>query len=53
MLQIDGMPSFLLYILLHAVSVAMVKDLPFPPPLPNELGISDGEMSTKPEGNLL
>lgn len=50
---IDGMPSFYLSILLLAVSAVMVKDLFFPPPLPNELVISCGEMSTKPEGNLL
>lgn len=50
---IDGMPSFLLSILLHAVSAVTVKDLLFPPPLPNELVISCGEMSTKPKGNLL
>lgn len=50
---IDDMPSFLLHILLHVVSVVMVKDIPCPPPLPNEIVISDGEMSAKPEGNLL
>lgn len=50
---IDGMPSFLLSILLHAVSAVMVKDLLFPPPLPDELVISCGEMSTNPKGNLL
>lgn len=52
LLGIDGMPSFLLHIVLHAVSVVMVKDIPCPPPLPNEIVISDGEMSTQPEGNL-
>ena len=52
LLGIDGMPSFLLHILLHAVSVVMVKDIPCPPPLPNEMVINDGEMSTQPEGNL-
>lgn len=51
-LQTDGIPSFLLYILLRVVSLVMVKDLPFPLPLP-ELVISNGEMSTQPEGNLL
>ena len=53
MLQIDGMPSILLYIVLHAASVVVVKDLPFPSPFANKLVISNGEMSTKPEGNLL
>lgn len=52
-LQTDGIPSFLLYILLCVVSLVMVKDLPFPLPLPEELVISNGEMSTQPEGNLL
>lgn len=47
------LPSFLLYIFLRGVSVVMVKDLPFPLLLPEELVISNGEMSTQPEGNLL
>lgn len=52
-LQTDGISSFLLYILLRVVSLVMVKDLLFPLPLPEELVISNGEMSTQPEGNLL